>query len=308
MIQVFGDRGWIGSNFVMDADFCFILPKSREDYEVKSHEVINFISTVHNYNVYDNPHIDIDTNLTILVKLLESWRKFVKENGGVQTETCFNFISSWFCYGNEYPDPGYEKCKKAWNDMCGEEYYTDNGGAHETDQCNPKGFYSITKRSAEQLLISYCETYDLPYRILRLSNVIGPGDKKASKQKNALVYLIEEMRVDRDIELYEGGNFTRDYIDISDCVRAIEIVLKKGYKNEIYNIGSGRPYVFGNLIDYVHKKLHSNSKIQTIEQKAFHKKVQVLNFHMNIDKIENLGYKPLMSIEETLDTIIDQNK
>ena len=53
--------------------------------------------------------------------------------------------------------------------------------ATEESICNPTGFYSITKRAAEQLIISYCETYGIKYRILRLCNVYGIGDTKFSK-------------------------------------------------------------------------------------------------------------------------------
>ena len=53
----------------------------------------------------------------------------------------------------------------------------------ESDYCDPTGFYSITKRAAEQLIISYCNTFNLKYRILRLTNIIGENDKKVSSQK-----------------------------------------------------------------------------------------------------------------------------
>ena len=42
----------------------------------------------------------------------------------------------------------------------------------ENALCDPKGFYSITKRTAEQLLISYCETFNIKYRIVRILCVV----------------------------------------------------------------------------------------------------------------------------------------
>ena len=112
----------------------------------------------------------------------------VLENIKNKNNTTFNFISSWFVYGNtDLP-------------------------AHEESYCDPRGFYSITKRAAEQLLISYCETYEIKYRILRLANVIGTGDKKVSKKKNALTYLINELKQDNAINLYSDGDLYRDYI------------------------------------------------------------------------------------------------
>ena len=39
------------------------------------------------------------------------------------------------------------------------------------------------KMAAEQLIESYCKTFKIDYRILRLSNTYGPGDRDASKKK-----------------------------------------------------------------------------------------------------------------------------
>ena len=183
-ITVFGGRGFVGSNFCKNKENVVI--KDRDDYTRHSNNIVYFISTVDNYNVYDNPHLDIDTNLKVLIDVLSDCKK----------GDTFNFISSWFVYGQtKLP-------------------------VKETSQCDPKGFYSITKRAAEQLLISYCETFGINYRILRLANVVGRGDQKVSKKKNALQYLINEMREHRPIELYRGGEFTRDYIHVDDVSRA----------------------------------------------------------------------------------------
>ena len=68
--------------------------------------------------------IDIETNLSVMMEVLEK----LKEKDFV-----FNFISSWFVYGDTKMP------------------------ASETSICFPKGFYSITKKAAEDLLISFCE-------------------------------------------------------------------------------------------------------------------------------------------------------
>ena len=43
-------------------------------------------------------------------------------------------------------------------------------------------------------LISYCKTYNINYRILRLGNVVGVGDLGVSKEKNALQYLVDKIK------------------------------------------------------------------------------------------------------------------
>lgn len=279
-INVFGGRGFVGSEFCRQTDLQTVC-NFRNEYEVKSKDVLYLISTVHNYNVLDNSYIDIDTNLTTLMRVLDSYRKYPGEG-------CFNFVSSWFVYGQ---DSGYGP---------------GSVGISEESQCDPKGFYSITKRCAEQLLMSYCETFNLNYRILRLANVLGKEDGKVSAQKNALQYIIQEIKKNNPIHLYDDGNFYRDYIDIRDCARAIDLVIKTGEVNSIYNIGNGIPQDFGKLILYSKIASNSTSEIIPIEQKEFHKKVQSSrSFFMDTDKLKSLGYAPEYTIFDTLDLIID---
>jgi len=270
-INVFGGGGFVGSRY------CELTPNviknHRSDYEIKSNEVVYFISTIDNYNVHTDPYIDIDTNLTTFIKVLESHRK---EN---IPDLTFNFISSWFVYGSvDLP-------------------------AKEDAHCDPKGFYSITKRAAEQLLISYCETFGIKYRILRLPNVIGPQDHKVSKKKNALQYMINEIKNNRPIQLYDGGRCYRDYMYVDDVVGAINTVIKSGGINEIYNIGRGIPVWLDEVIDSVVQRTGSTSAIENIPPAEFHTKVQATNMVLDVNKLHKLGFNPKYTMSDMLDIL-----
>ena len=282
-INVFGGYGFVGSEYCkVSKDL--LVKNFRENIGVFSPDVVYFISTVDNYNVHFYPTLDIDTNLTILVKVLENYKAYIKS---FKRPGCFNFISSWFVYGQ---DSGFGEGSR---------------GIPETDPCDPKGFYSITKRCAEQLLMSYCETFNLNYRILRLSNVLGPNDKKVSAKKNALQHLLGELAANRPIDLYDSGYFYRDYIDVRDCARAIDMVINRGELNSIYNIGNGKGIIFRDIIRYARDAMDSASEIRTIEQKEFHKKVQSSHsFFMDNTKLKSLGYRPDYTINQTIDNII----
>ena len=263
---IYGGSGFIGGNF------CRIFPNNcliqkREERKPKTKNILYFISTVDNYNVFKNTSIDVETNLKVLCEVLEHCR---------EKDFTINFISSWFVYGDTAMP------------------------ANENSLCFPKGFYSITKKAAEDLLISFCKTYKLSYRILRICNAMGPGDQKTSKKKNALSHMIQLLKNNQEVFLYDKGSPTRDILHVSDICEAIKIVSTKGKKNEIYNIGRGQPTQIGYVINYAKKILNSNSIVRFIEAPEFHKIVQVKDFAMDTHKIKLLGFKPKFSINEII--------
>jgi len=273
-INVFGGSGFIGSRFCEKFKFD-IIKNDRSDYTIKSNNILYLISTVDNYNIHNNLHIDIDTNLKILMNLLENLPK--NEN------IVFNFVSSWFVYGQNNEIPFRE----------------------DYSHCNPTGFYSITKHCAEQLLISFCQTFNIKYRIFRLANVLGEGDMKISKKKNALQYLIKEITQNRDVELYYGGKVLRDYIYIDDVCDAIKLCIDKAPYNQIINIGNGEPYTFGDLIQKSIDYAESKSNIIHINPTQFHNVVQVRHSYLDITKLRSYGFSSKYDIDTIIHNLVD---
>jgi nucleoside-diphosphate-sugar epimerase len=268
-LSVFGGTGYVGKRFVELSHFQSHLIE-REKRAPVSDDVLYFISTTHNYHIFEDVHLDVQTNITVLLDVLK------KLTPGKST---FNFVSSWFVYGDcELP-------------------------ASEETPCLPKGFYSITKLAAEQLLISYCETFGINYRIFRLCNVYGGTDLSASKKKNALHFLVDELKHHRKINLYYDGEFYRDYLHLDDICRGIELCLDSAPKDTIYNIGSGEKICFKDLIETCRKNLNSQSAIGSMEPPEFHQLVQVKDFYMNTQKIQNLGFRPKLSLEKGLEEL-----
>ena len=274
MISVFGSTGFVGSRFV-EKYKSKIIPIERQTPSTKSDDVVYFISTVHNYNIFDDPYVDINTNLTKLIEVLEDYRKSGRT--GV-----FNFVSSWFVYGKTTDLP-----------------------AHENSPCNPTGFYSITKHAAEKMLISYCQTYGIKYRIFRLTNVIGVGDKKVSKKKNALQYMINNLKSNSPIHLYNNGTSIRDFMDVDDVCDAINCCLEKAPLGEIINISNSEPHSIGELITYCKDKLKSTSEIIVIPPTDFHQIVQIDSMWLNNSKLLSYGYVSKINVFESLDKIME---
>ena len=266
MYSVFGATGYIGSTF------CNLYPnlvvrQDREDRIPKSNNILYLISTTDNYNVHSNITLDVDTNLKVLCEVLDHCKN---EN------VVFNFISSWFVYGNvDLP-------------------------ATEESPCNPTGFYSITKKAAEDLIISFCNTFGCKYRILRLCNVLGGSDGGTSTKKNAITYMINKLKGGEDIYLYDNGTPIRDIMHVNDVCHAIHLVMEKGNTNEIYNIGSGQATQIGGIMKLAKEFLNSKGNIYGREAADFHKVVQAKDFWYDTTKLKNIGFTQSISTEQII--------
>ena len=268
-ISIYGGTGFIGSSFCnLFADQILKIP--REDREPQSKDILYFISTTTNYNVFEDLHVDINTNLNLLMEVLEYCKS---------EDIIFNFVSSGFVYGLDVVD------------------------AKETDLPDPRGFYSITKRTAEQLLISFCETFGCKYRIFRLANVYGT-DKTVSPKKNVLGFLINKLKNDEDIQLYGGGLVLRDYMHVDDVSKAIKCIIDSGSENQVYNIATGQPRYFCDIIQLAVDKLsNSKSKIISVETPKFYAKTQARNFSLNIEKLDKLNFKPSIPLNTGIEQL-----
>ena len=263
MISLYG-CGFIGSKF-QEMYSPIVTVQKREERKPHSNEILYFISTIHNYNVHDNITRDVDTNLRVLCETLEHCRS---------NDITFNFVSSWFVYGKGSDVP-----------------------ASELSICNPTGFYSITKKCAEDLIISFSQTTGMKYRILRLCNVMGKGDTKASRKKNAITWMINELKEDRDIKVYDHGSHRRDVMHVDDVCTAIKLVMNKGELNEIYNIGSGNPTTVSEIMKLAKHFTKSRGKIINMDPPEFHNNVQTQHFWMDTTKLRSLGFAPKISNE-----------
>jgi UDP-glucose 4-epimerase len=108
--------------------------------------------------------------------------------------------------------------------------YGDFDNAHEDDQLNPSGAYSIWKIAGEELVKEYNRTTGLDYVIVRPTAVYGPldiSDRVVSK------FLISAMR-DETLNV-NGADETLDFTFVNDCATGI-VLASLSDKIGTYNI------------------------------------------------------------------------
>lgn len=137
--------------------------------------------------------------------------------------------------------------------------------------------YSISKYSGEQLCKMYYGLYGLKTTIFRYFNVYGEGQHKTGQYAPVMSIFKRQKDAGEALTIVEPGYQTRDFVHVSDVVRAnITAVQKQLDKyGEVFNIGTGSGVKIQNIADLI-----SDNQIKIPKRSG-----EVLNSIANIDKV-----------------------
>ncbi len=110
---------------------------------------------------------------------------------------------------------------------------------NENHPTMPTSIYGLTKLQQEQIAYQVGQLYDLPITILRLFNVYGPGQSLSNPYVGVLGTFFRQIINGKGIEIYEDGQMRRDFVYISDVVKALSLVLNnEKVFNQTINVGT----------------------------------------------------------------------
>ena len=132
----------------------------------------------------------------------------------------------------------------------------------ETKKANPDTVYGVSKQNAESLI----RISGIPFTVLRLSNVYGPGCRP---NYNSVVATLCYRAV-RGLPLVINGDGRqgRDFVYIEDVVRALGLA---GFQSvagsgKIFNVSSGKVVSVKQIVKQV-CRLHKNTKVEFLMDK-----------------------------------------
>ena len=169
----------------------------------------------------------------------------------------------------------------------------------EESHLNPQSIYGITKLTQEQMILAFGKAYDLSAVSLRLQNVFGPGQSLSNPYTGILSVFSTRLLNQAQINVFEDGEESRDFVYISDVIDAIIKVIESNEKIiDIFNVGSGTSSSVSEIANMLIALFGGKSEMQITGN------FRIGDIRHNIADItkikEKFGYHPQVSIERGL--------
>lgn len=120
----------------------------------------------------------------------------------------------------------------------------------ENARLHPSSVYGITKQMQESLVMTVAPTLGIEPVSVRYQNVYGPGQSLTNPYTGILSIFSTLIRQGKEINIFEDGAESRDFVYIDDVVEATFLAATHAdAAGGVYNVGSG---VATTVIDVVH--------------------------------------------------------
>ena len=300
-LLVTGGLGFIGSNFIR-----YMLNK-YEDLEVYNVDKMSYGSNLENLrDFHDDPRYhffkgDI-CNRDLMNNLIDDVDVIVNFAAESHVDRSISDPLSFFKSNTEGVLIMLELLRTRDKDVRFIQVGTDEsygeifeGSFKEGDPLNPSSPYAASKASADLFILAYHRTYGLDVVITRCTNNFGPYQFPEKLIPKTIIRALKGLKV----PIYGKGENVRDWLYVIDHCHALDLVIHKGGRGEIYNISSGNEL---RNIDLVKKILDIMDKphdlIMFVEDRPGHD----FRYSLDSSKIrKSLGWKPRYTLDEALE-------
>lgn len=251
---------------ISDREFIFNLFRN-EKFDI----VVNFAAESHVDRSVINPDIFVKTNVLGTQVLLDASKKY--------NVIRFHQVSTDEVYGDLPLDR---------KDL----FFT------EETPLNPSSPYSASKASADFLVQAYHRTFGLNTTISRCSNNYGPYHFP----EKLIPLMISRVLNNESLPVYGDGQNVRDWLHVEDHCSAIDLIIHKGKRGEIYNVGGHNEKTNLEVVKTILKILEKpESLISYVKDRPGHD----LRYAIDPKKLENeLGWKPKYNFDTGIEMTI----
>tara|TARA_A100001015_G_scaffold33276_1_gene36912 strand:+ start:2599 stop:3492 length:894 start_codon:yes stop_codon:yes gene_type:complete len=169
------------------------------------------------------------------------------------------------------------------------------------------GFYSLSKRAAENYIQEYFNHYRLGFTIMRYGSLYGPRSGK----DNGIKRIIDNAIKNRQVSYGGNKKTVRKYIEVHEAAKLTADMIKKKYENKYISIVGKKKIKVQKLLEIVRDKLGIKKKIIYKKDKLFGHYTQSLKkYQSQIDKqyFSKKNYNFKSKVAKLIDYELNKNK
>jgi len=217
-------------------------------YEITRYNDVNILGTSHLLNILANESHSIQKMVIASSRSIYGEGKYLCEKDGIVYPNERNDADM----SNGLFEPICNNCKEELSLV----------STDENSKIHPSSIYGITKQQQEQMILLMGKSLDIPAVALRYQNVYGPGQSLSNPYTGILSIFSTRILNGNDIDIYEDGEESRDFVFINDVVDATVLALEKEDANhQIFNVGSGVATTVSQVANSLKEFYNSNVNI-----------------------------------------------
>lgn len=177
-------------------------------------------------------------------------------------------------------------------------------GTDEESKIHPSSVYGITKQNQEQMVLTVCPTVGIAGVAFRYQNVYGPGQSLKNPYTGILSIFSTQIKNGNNINIFEDGLESRDFVYIDDVVDATILGLEKEEaNNQVFNVGTG---VATNVLTVANELVQNYGIDIAINVSGNYRLGDIRHNFADLAKIHQLlGFEPKISFENGLRKFAD---
>lgn len=185
----------------------------------------------------------------------------------------------------------------------------DNVTENQIGTINPlavRSNYPESKRLCENMCVAYFSEYGVPVKIARLSQTFGPGILPG--ENRVFAQFARSAIKGENIVLHTKGLSEGNYCYIDDCIDGLFTIANKGANGEAYNVSNPEAHMtIADMAQMVSAEFGKGktSVIFDIDENNSHGYAQTTKMKLNSDKLQALGWKPRVSLQESYERLIN---
>ena len=169
---------------------------------------------------------------------------------------------------------------------------------------HPISPYGLSKLAAERYCLLMAESLGLETVILRYFNTYGRG-QTYNPYVGVITIFINQLLSDRAPTIFGDGEQLRDFIHVSDVVKASLLAMRADCPGEVFNVGTGSATSINRIAALLADRIRSGRAPQYAEAAEG----ELLNSVADIAKARRLlGFVPTVHIEDRINEVIEWNR